>query len=56
MKKINVLIVIAALILMFVSLISWILNQQTFAIISSNLGIVILAIMYLWDNRNNFMQ
>ncbi|WP_187387511.1 hypothetical protein [Weissella muntiaci] len=53
MKNSIIITVITALILMFVSLISWIINQQTFAIIASNLGLLILAVVVLWTNRSD---
>ncbi|AFT82189.1 MULTISPECIES: hypothetical protein [Leuconostoc] len=56
MKKSSVYVVILALILMFVSLVSWIMNESTFAILASNLGLLILAISYIWDNRNGLMK
>lgn len=56
MKKASVFVLLISLILMFASLISWIMSQPTFAIIASNLGLLILAISYLWENRNNFLK
>ncbi|WP_349534001.1 hypothetical protein [Leuconostoc citreum] len=56
MKKITVYILMLSMILMFVSLVAWILNHSTFAIMSSNLGLLILVISYLWENRKNLMQ
>lgn len=56
MKKSTVYVVILALVLMFVSLISWIMKQSTFAILTSNLGLLILAISYIWENRNNMLK
>ncbi|GDZ85338.1 hypothetical protein [Leuconostoc citreum] len=56
MKKITVYILMLSLILMFVSLGSWILNYPTFAIMASNLGLLILVISYIWENRKNLIQ
>ncbi|MDC2815809.1 hypothetical protein PO181_02175 [Leuconostoc suionicum] len=56
MKKITVYILMLSLILMFTSLGAWILNYPTFAIMSSNLGLLILVISYLWENRRNLIK
>jgi|GEM_PF-750676 len=56
MKKITVYILMLSLILMFASLVAWILNYPTFAIMSSNLGLLILVISYLWENRRNLIK
>lgn len=41
---------------MFASLGAWILNYPTFAIMTSNLGLLILVISYIWENRKNLIQ
>ncbi len=56
MKKITVYILMLSLILMFASLGAWILNYPTFAIMTSNLGLLILVISYIWENRKNLIQ
>ncbi|MBZ6002508.1 hypothetical protein KII95_00410 [Leuconostoc gelidum subsp. aenigmaticum] len=56
MNKTTLYVTIIAIILMFVSLVSWIVNQMTFAILSANLGVLILAVATLWDNRNHLTK
>ncbi|WP_349550381.1 hypothetical protein [Leuconostoc pseudomesenteroides] len=56
MKRITVYILMVSLILMFASLVAWILKYPTFAIMSSNLGLLILAITYIWENRKNLIK
>ncbi|CAM3185197.1 hypothetical protein [Leuconostoc rapi] len=53
MNKITLYATLIAIILMFVSLVSWIVEQLTFAILSANLGLLILAVTTLWVNRNH---
>lgn len=56
MKRITVYILMLSMIMMFVSLVAWILKYPTFAIMSSNLGLLILAISYIWENRQNLIK
>ncbi|WP_294977027.1 hypothetical protein [uncultured Leuconostoc sp.] len=56
MNKTTLYATIIAIILMFVSLVSWIVDQMTFAILSANLGAVILAVATLWANRNHLTK
>ncbi|MDF7637552.1 hypothetical protein PT274_04675 [Leuconostocaceae bacterium ESL0958] len=53
MKKSTVTISITALVLMFLSLTTWILKAEDLALIFANLGTVILLVVYLWGNRQN---
>ena len=53
MKKSILYATIFAIILMFVSLVSWILKEDTLAILTANFGLVILAVMTLWENRKD---
>ena len=45
-----------AIILMFVSLVSWILKEDTLAILTANFGLVLLAVMTLWENRKDLTR
>ncbi|CAK1221514.1 MULTISPECIES: hypothetical protein [Fructobacillus] len=51
MKQTTVIVTIVALVLMFISIASWIFKQEGFSLVCANLGTVILLIAYLWDNR-----
>ncbi|CAK1235218.1 hypothetical protein R82291_FJPPFKPJ_00916 [Fructobacillus cardui] len=51
MKQTTVFVTIVALVLMFISIASWIFKQEGFSLVCANLGTVILLIAYLWDNR-----
>ena len=53
MKKSDLYMVIIAIILMFISLTSWVLNQSNLAILSANFGIVLLVVMMLWQHRES---
>lgn len=53
MKKSDLYMVIIAIILMFISLTSWVLNQSNLAILSANFGVVLLVVMMLWPHRES---
>ena len=56
MNKTTLYVTIIAIILMFVSLVSWIVNQMTFAILSANLGVLLkfaTSITITWDPIDN---
>lgn len=53
MKKSDLYMVIIAIILMFISLTSWLLNQSNLAILSANFGVVLLVVMMLWQHRES---
>ncbi len=53
MKKSTLYATIFAVILMFVSLVSWVLKQDTLAILAANFGLMVLAVVTLWENRQN---
>ncbi|ACA82334.1 MULTISPECIES: hypothetical protein [Leuconostoc] len=53
MKKSDLYMVIIAIILMFISLTSWVLNQSNLAILSANFGVVLLVVMMLWQHRES---
>lgn len=53
MKKSDLYMVIIAIILMFISLTSWVLNQSNLAILSANFGVVLLVVMMLWQYRES---
>ncbi|MDF7627050.1 hypothetical protein OZX65_07275 [Leuconostocaceae bacterium ESL0723] len=51
MKQVTVITIIVSLLLMFVSLVSWILKSTDLALIAANLGTLVLLIAFIWDNR-----
>ncbi|MDM7640860.1 hypothetical protein [Leuconostoc citreum] len=53
MKKSDLYMVIIAIILMFISLTSWVLNQSNLAILSANFGVVLLVVIMLWQHRES---
>ena len=53
MKKSDLYMVIIAIILMFISLSSWVLSQSNLAILSANFGVVLLVVMMLWQHRES---
>ncbi|WP_349532965.1 hypothetical protein [Leuconostoc citreum] len=53
MKKSDLYMVIIAIILMFISLTSWVLNQSNLAILSANFGVVLLVVMMFWQHRES---
>lgn len=53
MKKSDLYMVIIAIILMFISLTSWVLNQSNLAILSAKFGVVLLVVMMLWQHRES---
>ncbi|WP_302045887.1 hypothetical protein [Leuconostoc lactis] len=56
MKKSILYTTIFAIILMFVSLVSWILKEDTLAILTANFGLVLLAVITLWENRKDLTR
>ncbi|CAH0418918.1 hypothetical protein [Periweissella ghanensis] len=54
MRKKDLIFVSIAIILVFISLISWVVNKPELAIIASNGGVVLLTIVYLWNNRHEY--
>ncbi|MBS9335134.1 hypothetical protein LQZ24_04050 [Fructobacillus sp. M1-13] len=53
MKITTVYTAIAALVLLFISVSSWVFGAVDVALVTSNLTTVMLLIVYLWNNRNN---
>lgn len=51
MRRKDLLFVSIAIILVLVSLVSWVLGKSELAIIASNGGVVLLTLVYLWNNR-----
>ncbi|MFD0728640.1 hypothetical protein [Bombilactobacillus mellis] len=52
MERRNLLIGTIAILCLVVSLICWVLRQQSIALIVSNAGLALTTIFYLWSNRN----
>ena len=52
MERKNLLIGTIAILCLVVSLICWVLRQQSIALIVSNAGLALTTIFYLWSNRN----
>lgn len=52
MERKNLLIGSIAILCLVVSLICWILRQQSIALIVSNVGLALTTIFYLWSNRD----
>lgn len=53
MKVTTVYTAIAALVLLFISIVTWVFNSKDIALVSSNLATIMLLVVYLWGNRNN---
>lgn len=53
MKQTTVITIIISLLLMFLSLVSWILKSTDLSLIAANLATIVLLIAFIWDNRNN---
>ncbi|MBU7455362.1 hypothetical protein [Leuconostoc fallax] len=51
MQKKDLIISCIAIVLLFASLVSWVLKNTELAIITSNLGLALLAISYLWLHK-----
>lgn len=51
MERKSLLFVSIAIILVLISLISWVIGKPELAIIASNVGVVLLTLVYLWTNR-----
>ncbi|CAH1851838.1 hypothetical protein R078138_00429 [Convivina praedatoris] len=52
MNKMSTIAIIISLLLMFVSLVSWILQATDFSLITANLATVILLVAFVWTNRH----
>ncbi|MBS9336650.1 hypothetical protein [Fructobacillus papyrifericola] len=53
MKITTVYTAIIALVLLFISIASWVFKAEGVALVSANLATIMLLVVYLWDNRKN---
>lgn len=53
MQRKDLLFVSTAIILVLISLISWVVGKNEVAIIASNVGVVLLTLVYLWTNHQS---
>ncbi|MBS9338715.1 hypothetical protein G6R29_03610 [Fructobacillus sp. M2-14] len=53
MKVTTVYTAIIALVLLFISVVSWVFRAMETAILTAELASFMLLVVYLWDNRKN---